>query len=187
VLAGTPILVSVALGEHFAGVRRDAQEGHLWIAHWMADRPERVAGTRLEGADPASIGIPGWWAVGGRLPARVASVDARGDSGTWHPAAVGESAWVVFVDGPENSAGLPPIRMLDARGELVSRAPEGPSRELTAQQAQLLAMSPGGLGGVCPVCATEDWRAAPFGIAERIFCARCGHTNGAAHGFWAPG
>jgi hypothetical protein len=187
VLAGTPILVSAVLGEHLAGVRRDAREGHLWIAHWMADRPDRVAGTRLEGADPARIGVPGWWAVGGRLPTGAASVDARGESGTWHRAAVGDGAWVVFVDGAEESAGLPPIRMLDAGGELVSRAPEGTSRALTAQEAQLLALTPSGVGGTCPVCAADEWRAAPLVSGERIFCARCGHTDGAARGFWAPG
>jgi hypothetical protein len=37
VLAGTPILVSAALGDQRAGVRRDGK-GHLWIAEptWMS-------------------------------------------------------------------------------------------------------------------------------------------------------
>ena len=58
--AGTPILLSAAHGDHLARVRRDTQEGHLGIAHWTADRPDRVAGTRLEGLEPARIGVQGW-------------------------------------------------------------------------------------------------------------------------------
>lgn len=191
-LAGTPILVSAAHGEHHGAVRRDAQ-GDLWISHWIADRPERVAGTRLEGREPARIGVRGSWIVGGRLPNGVAKVQARGESGTWHAAALGNGAWVGFVDGREHGSGLPPIRMLDGDGEIVSRAAPGAidtARRLTAQEADLIAMGPGELGGACPVCETDDWRAAPApagSLGERIFCARCGHSDGAARGFWSPG
>jgi hypothetical protein len=164
VLAGTPILVSAAHGDHVAGVRRNAEEGHLWLAHWTTDRPDRVAGTRLEGREPARIGLPDAWIVGARLPDGVASVDVRGESRTWHTATLGEGAWVVVVDGGADAA-----------------------RELTAQEAELLAKGPHELGGPCPVCWSYDWRAAPTGSGERIFCARCGHNDGAATVFYAPG
>jgi hypothetical protein len=192
VLAGTPILVSAEHGDHLAGVRRDTQEGHLWIAHWMADRPESVAGTRLKGLEPARIGVPGWWIVGARLPESVAKVDVRGQSGTWHAASVDNGAWVAFADGSEDVMGIPPIRMLDTRGELVSRAPAGwaeTARTLTEKEAELLAVSPHEVGGPCPVCWTFDWRFAPAqdgALGGRIFCARCGHNDGAASGFWGP-
>jgi hypothetical protein len=122
VLAGTPILVSAAHGDHLAGVRRDAEEGHLWLAHWTTDRPDRVAGTRLAGREPARIGLPGAWIVGARLPDGVARVHVRGESRTWHTATLGEGAWIVVVDGGADAVGIPPIRMLDAAGALVSRA-----------------------------------------------------------------
>jgi hypothetical protein len=190
VLAGTPILVSAARGDHLAGVRRDTQEGRLWIAHWMADRPDRVAGTRLEGLEAARIGVPGWWIVGARLPESVATVDVRGHSGTWYPATVDNDAWVAFADGGEDDMGIPPIRMLDVHGELVSRAPADwvhAARSLSAQEAELLARSSHEVGGPCPVCWTYDWRLAPAqdgAVEGRIFCARCGHSDGAASGFW---
>jgi hypothetical protein len=188
VLAGTPILVSAAHGDHLAGVRRDAEEGHLWLAHWTTERPDRVAGTRLDGREPARIGLPGAWIVGARLRDGVASVDVRGESRTWHAATLGEGAWVVVVDGGADAIGIPPIRMLDAAGALVSRADPAwleAARELTAQEAELLAKGPHELGGPCPVCWSYDWRAAPAGSGERIFCARCGHNDGTATVFWA--
>jgi hypothetical protein len=190
VLADTPILVSAAHDGHVGGVRRDAEHGELWIAHWTSDRPDRVAGTRLQGLEPASIGVPGWWIVGARLPGSVATVEVRGQSGAWHPATLGGGAWVAFADGSEDAMGIPPIRLLDARGELVSRADPGwigAARPLTARETQLLAMGPHGIGGPCPVCWTYDWRAAPAGAGatgERIFCARCGHNDGAVSGFY---
>jgi hypothetical protein len=192
VLARTPILISAAHGHHLAGVRRDAQEGDLWIAHWTADRPDRVAGTRLEGLEPARIGVPGWWIVGARLPEAVATVDVRGGSGTWHAATVGNGAWVAFADGGEDVMGIPPIRLLDAHGELVSRAPAGwveAARSLTDQETELLAEGPHDVGGPCPVCWNYDWRLAPAQAdapGGRIFCARCGHNDGAASVFWGP-
>ena len=189
-LAGTPILVSAAHGDHFAGVRRDAEEGHLWLAHWTADRPDNVAGTRLEGREPARIGMPGAWIIGARLPEGVAKVDVRGASGTWYAAALREGAWVVVVDGGEQAIGIPPIRMLDAAGALVSRAEPGwleAARKLSAQETELLAQGPHELGGPCPVCWSYDWRAAPAGSGERTFCARCGHNDGATTAFFAPG
>ncbi|HEY7621022.1 MAG TPA: hypothetical protein VH834_14700 [Solirubrobacteraceae bacterium] len=189
-LAGTPILVSAAHGDHLAGVRRDAEGGHLWIAHWMADRPDRVAGTRLEGLEPARIGVPGWWIVGARLPDSVATVDVRGESGTWHGAAIANGAWVAFADGGDDVMGIPPIRLLDAHGELVSRVPASwidAARALTEQETELLAKGQSDIGGPCPVCWTYDWRAAPAegdASGERIFCARCGHNDGAVSGFY---
>jgi hypothetical protein len=190
VLAGTPILVSAAHGDHLAGVRRDAEEGHLWLAHWTADRPDRVAGTRLEGPEPARIGLPGAWIVGARLPDGVANVDVRSASGTWQTATLGDGAWVAVVDGGEDAVGIPPSRMLDARSALVLRAAPAwleTARKLTAQEAELLASGPHALGGPCPVCWSYDWRAAPDGSGERIFCARCGHNDGATTAFFAPG
>jgi hypothetical protein len=190
VLAGTPILVSAAHGDRLAGVRRDAEKGHLWLAHWTSDRPDRVAGTRLEGREPARIGLPGAWIVGARLPAGVASIDARGASGAWHEATLGDGAWVVVVDGPEDARAMPPIRMLDAAGALVSRAEPGwleAARRLSAQETALLARGPHELGGPCPVCWSYDWRAAPQRSGERIFCARCGHNEGGATVFYGPG
>jgi hypothetical protein len=189
VLAGTPILVSAAHGDHLAGVRRDAEEGQLWVAHWTSDRPDRVAGTRLEGREPARIGLPGAWIVGARLPDGVATVDVRGEDGTWRAATLGDGAWVVIVDGGADAAGIPPIRMLDAAGALVSRADPAwleTARRLTAHETELLASGPHVLGGPCPVCWTFDWRAAPAGSGERIFCARCGHNVGAVTVFLAP-
>jgi hypothetical protein len=190
VLAGTPILVSAAHGDHLAGVRRDAQEGHLWLAHWTADRPDRVAGTRLEGLEPARIGVPGWWIVGARLPESVATVDVRGESGSWHAATVANGAWVAFADGGEDVTGIPPIRLLDAHGDIVSRAPADwveAARSLTDQEAELLAKGRHDVAGPCPVCWSYDWRLAPAQAGAPggwIFCARCGHDDGAASVFW---
>lgn len=189
-LAGTPILVSAAHGDHFAGVRRDIEQGHLWIAHWTADRPDRVAGTRLEGLEPARIGVPGWWIVGARLPDSVATVDVRGESGTWHAATLDNGAWVAFADGGEDAMGIPPIRLLDAHGELVSRAPSSwieTARPLTGHETELVAKSSHEIGVPCPVCWSYDWRLAPAeggAAGRRIFCARCGHNDGSASGFW---
>ena len=149
-----------------------------------------MAGTRLEGLEPARIGIPGWWIVGARLPESVATVEVRGESGTWHPATLGGGAWVAFADGSEDATGIPPIRLLDAHTELVSRAAPGwaeVARPLTEQETALLAKGPHEIGGPCPVCWTFDWHAAPAGnhaIGERIFCARCGHNDGAVSSFW---
>jgi hypothetical protein len=151
-----------------------------------------VAGTRLEGLEPARIGVGGWWIVGARLPEAVATVDVRGESGTWHAATIGDGAWVAFADGGEDVVGIPPIRLIDARGELISRAPAGwveTARPLTDQEAKLLAMGPHEIGGPCPVCWTKDWRLVPAqagALAGQIFCARCGHSDGAATGFWGP-
>jgi hypothetical protein len=189
VLAGTPILVSAARGDHRAGVRRDG-EGRLWIAHWTAERPDRVAGTRLEGLDPACIGGPEWWVVGARAPAGVRAVEARDEAGAWHPGAVAQGAWVAFVDGGPQDHGIPPVRLRDATGGLVSRAaPERlqTARRLEEHELRLLAMGPTAIGGPCPVCRADDWRAAPAagGSGERVFCAVCGHDDGANRAFWA--
>jgi hypothetical protein len=187
VLASTPILVSAARGDDRAGVRRD-DEGHLWIATWTLDRQDRVAGTRLEGLDPARIGGPGWWAIGGRLPDAARSVEARDEAGAWRAAEVARGAWVVFVDGgPESD--MPPLRLRDAGGHVVSRTPAGrlaTARRLEPHELRLLAMGPSQLGGDCPSCGADDWRAAPAGSGdgERIFCAVCGHDDGATRAFW---
>lgn len=187
-LAGTPILVSAARGDHRAGVRRD-EEGQLWIAHWTVERPDRVAGTRLEGLDPARIGGPGWWAVGGRLPDSARSVQACDEAGAWLSAELAGGAWVVFVDGGPQTD-MPPLRLRDAIGRVVSRTPAGrleTARRLEPRELRLLAMGPTAIGGPCPVCETDDWRAAPAagGSGQRVFCAVCGHDDGANHAFWA--
>jgi hypothetical protein len=67
VLAGTLILVEASQGEDRAGVRRDA-EGFLWISLWRDAEPERVAGTRLEGVEPAQIRERGWSALAACFP-----------------------------------------------------------------------------------------------------------------------
>ena len=41
------------------------------------------------------------------------------------------------------------------------------------------------LVSACPVCGAEDWRAAPAGNGERVFCARCDHNDGAISVFWS--
>jgi Zn ribbon nucleic-acid-binding protein len=190
VLHGTPILVSAARGDDRAGVRRD-EEGHLWIATWTVERPGRVVGTRLEGLDPAQIGGPGWWVVGARLPEGVRSVEARDEDGAWHAATVANGAWVAFVAGAAETVGMPPLRMRDAAGELVSRVPaerRQAARRLQPGEAQALTISRAGAGPACPACGANDWRAAPAGsgaVGERVFCAVCGHDDGGVRSFFA--
>jgi hypothetical protein len=192
VLAGTSILVMMSHGDRRAGVRRDA-EGFLWISLWRDAAPDRVAGTRLEGVEPAQIRGPDWSAVGGVLPHGARSAEVRGGDEGWHRAEVGERAWVAFVPCDGDAPGLPAVRFGDERGALVSRATSGAlssARRVAAAQAQLLARSPSGLGGGCPACGATDWRAVRSGSvasAERIFCGVCGHTDGAVYGFWSPG
>jgi hypothetical protein len=183
VLAGTPILVSVARGEMRAAVRRDA-DGHLWIAHWTAESPDRVAGTRLEGLRPAQISGPGCSAVGARLPAAARSVEVRDDDGTWRPAAVGDGAWVTFVRRDDVAVGLPPVRLRGADGALVFRADPrwmASSRPLARHER----LGPAGIGPLCPACGADDWRAAPSGsgAGEHVFCGVCGHDDGAVRAF----
>jgi hypothetical protein len=199
VLAGTPIIVSAALGDERAGVRRDG-DGRLWIAHWTADRADRVAGTRLEGLQPAQITGPRTSAVGARLPATGRAVQVRDDDGTWHPAQVAPGAWVAFVERDGDAAGLPPVRLLDADGALVSRAEPGwiaSSRALDRHERAALAAGPSGVGDACPACGADDWHAAPAhtdrshaspsggGTGEHVFCAVCGHNDGAVTAFFA--
>ena len=199
-LAGTPIIVSAARGDERAGVRRDG-DGHLWIAHWTADRPNRVAGTRLEGLQPAQIAGPDASAVGARQPAAVRAVQVRADDGTWHPAEVAPGAWVAFVERDGNAAGLPPVRLLGEDGALVSRAEPrwiASSRPLERHERAAVAPSFSGVG-TCPVCGANDWNAAPAdnsrwhvsppgsgsGSGEHVFCAVCGHNDGGVTAFFA--
>lgn len=191
-LAGTEILVMASHDDKRAGVRRDA-EGFLWISLWWEAAPGRVAGTRLEGLEPAQIRGPDWSAVGGVLPEGARSAEVRGADEAWQRAKVGDGSWVVFVAWDANACALPAVRFADERGALVSRATSSAlssARRLDAGQAQLLARSPSGLGGACPACGATDWRAVrsgPVPSAERIFCGVCGHSDGAVHGFWSPG
>ena len=71
-----------------AGIRRDA-DGFLWISHWRDASPNRVAGTRLEGSEPAQIRGPDRSAVGGVLPPGARSAVVRGADWAWHTAEVG--------------------------------------------------------------------------------------------------
>jgi hypothetical protein len=188
VLAGTPILVEASQGKDRAGVRRDA-EGFLWISLWRDAEPERVAGTRLEGVEPAQIREHGWSAVGGVLPDDARSVEVRGDDGAWRRAEVGQGAWVVFVAYDLEALGLPPMLFAGKDGALISRVSPGTvtaARRLDQSEAELLARGLSGLGGECPACGAVDWRAiAPeSGPGERIFCGVCGHSDGAAHMFY---
>jgi hypothetical protein len=188
VLAGTAILVMTSHDDKRAGVRRDA-EGCLWISLWWEAAPDRVAGTRLEGVEPAQIRGPDWSAVGGVLPEGARSAEVRGADEAWQRAEVGEGSWVAFIPWEAGAFALPAIRFADERGALVSSALAS-ARRVDAGQAQLLARSPSGLGGVCPACGATDWRAARSGCGsstERIFCGVCGHSDGAVHGFWSPG
>jgi len=199
VLAGTPIIVSVARGDERGGVRRDG-EGHLWIAHWTADRPDRVAGTRFEGLRPAQIIGPRRSVVGARLPATARAVQVRDDNGTWHPAQVAPGAWVAFVERDDDAAGLPPVRLRGADGAIVSRTdPESvaASRPLERHERAALAADPSRGGNACPACGADDWRAAPArtgrlgaspagGVTgEHVFCAVCGHDDGGVRAFLA--
>jgi hypothetical protein len=192
VLAGTPILVMTSHDDKRAGVRRDA-DGFLWISLWWEAAPDRVAGTRLDGVEPAQIRGPDRSAIGGVLPHGARSAEVRGADEAWHRAAVGEGAWVAFVPHDAHASGLPAVRFGDERGALVSRATSralSSARRVDAGQAQLLARSRSGLGGACPACGATDWRAVRSGSvssAEQIFCGVCGHSDGAVHGFWSPG
>ena len=187
-LADTPILVEAERGDQRAGVRRD-REGRLWIAHWTAGDPQRAAGTQLEGLEPRQIRGEEWSIVGGRLPAGAQAADVRGDGGRWYRAALGHGAWVRFIPGDLGAPGVPPVRFLDRMGALVSRVP--PARvaaagNLDAAHARLLAMGRSGLGATCPACGHADWRTAPAerGGGEVVFCAVCGHTDGAVYAFY---
>ena len=192
-VADTPILVMTRHDDARAGVRRDA-DGFLWISLWPEAAPNRIAGTRLEGVEPAQILGPDWVAVAGMLPQGARSAEVRGADEAWHSAEVGEGAWVAFAPHDAGApAGLPVVRFCDERGVLVSRATSSAlssARRVDAGQAQLLARTPSGLGGACPACGATDWRAVGSGSvrgAERIFCGVCGHSDGAVHGFWSPG
>jgi hypothetical protein len=156
VLAGTPILVMAEHGQTRAAVR--SADGHLWITHWATSRPDRVAGTRLEGLRPGRIGEEAHAALGGALPGGARSVGVRGDDGAWHPAHVGRGAWVAFVPWPASRTGMPPVRFLDAHAEVVSRAEPADlaaARALDGRQLELRGR------GACPVCGAEDWVGVP--------------------------
>jgi hypothetical protein len=186
VLAGTPIVVSTALADQCAGVRRD-DEGHLWLAHWAADRPERVAGTRLEGFGAAQIAGPGWVAVGARLPAEARAVQVRDGDGTWRPAVVAGGAWVAFARRDESAARLPPVRARDSEGALVFRADPrwiASARPLGDDESRAIALS--GMGPGCPSCGADAWHAAPTdsGQGEHVFCAVCGENDGSVSAFF---
>lgn len=189
-LKDAAILVGAEHGDHCAGVRRDG-EGGLWISHWTADKPERVAGTLLEGMRPAAIRGPDWAALGGRLPQSASMAEALGEDDAWHLAKAANDAWVLFVPYDQDAPGLPPVRFSDTTGAMVPRMNVGAweSRQLEPHEARLLAMSASGLGGTCPVCGTEEWRAkrAESGSGENVFCARCGHTDGGSLGFYGAG
>jgi len=193
VLADTRILVTTRRDDATAAVRRDA-DGHSWISLWPEARPDRVAGSRLEGVEPARILGPDWLAVGGMLPPSATSAEVRGEDDAWHPAEVSEGAWVAFAPHDAGApGGLPAVRFCDDRGAPVSRAIStdlSSARRLDAGQAELLASGASGLGGTCPACGATDWRAVAAGPApgaERIFCGVCGHGDGAVHGVWSPG
>jgi hypothetical protein len=186
VLAGTPIVVSAAFGNERAGVRRDG-DGHLWIAHWTAERPDRVAGTRLESLRVAHISGPGWVAVGGRLATAARSVDVRDDDATWRPATVGGGAWVAFARSEREDGRPPPLRMSDAEGALVFRGePEWAAAARRLQADERLAVT-AGRDPTCPACGADDWRAAPAdgGHGEYVFCAVCGHNDGSISAFFS--
>jgi hypothetical protein len=186
VLAGTPIVVSAAFGDERAGVRRDG-EGHLWIAHWTAERSDRVAGTRLEGLQPAQIAGPGWSAIGARAPAGAHAVEVRDDDGTWRAAALAGGAWVGFARREGQPAGLPPARARDAEGALVFRGEPtwtAAARRLDANERLAIATT---LGPACPACDADDWRAAPAagGDGEHVFCGVCGQHDGSVTAFFS--
>jgi hypothetical protein len=117
--------------------------------------------------------------------------EALGGDDAWHLAEAANGAWVLFVPYDQDAPGLPAVRFSDTTGAMVPRmnVGAGESRRLGPHEARLLAMSPSGLGGTCPVCGAEDWRAKPAerGSGEIVFCARCGHTDGASVGFWGRG
>jgi hypothetical protein len=187
VLAGTPIVVSAALADDHAGVRRD-DEGHLWLAHWVADRPDRVAGTRLEGLGPAQIAGPGWAAVGARLPAGARAVEVRDDDGTWRPAAVAGGAWVAFAQRDDGAPGLPPVRVRDSEGGLVFRSdPQWLESARPLGDGERAALAVGGFGPSCPSCGADAWHAAPTdrGQGEHVFCAVCGENDGSVRAFFS--
>jgi hypothetical protein len=189
-LAGTPILVMTAQDDLRAGVRRDG-EGFLWISTWREARPDSVAGTRLEGLRPAQIGELGCAAIGGALPEGARSGEVLGRDGAWHRAELAGGAWVAIVPWDhDDPRGLAPVRFHDGAGERISRADPAElsrARTLAEHEARLLARG-GRLGGRCPVCGAEDWRAASAarGTGEHIFCGACGHSDGGVHGFWRP-
>lgn len=189
-LKDAAILVRAEHDDQRAGVRRDA-DGGLWISYWIADKPERVAGTLLEEMRPAAIRGPERAAFGGRLPESASMAEALGEDDAWHLAEAANGAWVLFVPYGQHTLGLPAVRFSDSTGALVPRmdVAAGESRRLEAHEARLLAMSTSGLGGTCPVCGAEDWRArrAEGGSGEVVFCSECGHTDGGSGTFYAPG
>jgi hypothetical protein len=194
-LEGTPVLVEVGLREHRAGVRMDA-DGDLWVAHWRAEAPERVAGTRLDGFRAAQIqgrddGSPDWAAVGGRLPPGAVIAKVRDEDCLWCRAATGHGASAVFVDRSINGSNLPPVRFADARGTLVpARARERlrAAARLGEEHRRLLARTGAIGGGPCPVCGGTDWRTELVerpAMGQRIFCADCGHDDGGSRVFYS--
>jgi hypothetical protein len=189
-LQDAAIIVGAEHGDQCAGVRRDA-DGGLWISHWTADKPRRVAGTLLEGMRPAAIRGPEWAALGGRLPESASMAEALGEDDAWHLAEAADGCWVLFVPYHQEVPGVPAVRFSDTAGAMVPLMNVGAaeSRQLEAHEARLLAMSPSGLGGACPVCGSEAWLAkrAESGSGEIVSCARCGHSDGCSVRFWGAG
>lgn len=182
-LAGTPIVVSAALADQRAGVRRD-DEGCLWLAHWTVDRAQHVAGTRLEGLRPAQIAGPGWAAVGARVPAGAHAVEVRDDDGTWRSAAVGGGAWVAFARRDGEAPSLPHVRVRDSEGALLFRGEPGWSG--SARQLREDEIAACGFGAGCPSCGADAWRAAPADTGgEHVFCAVCGENDGSVRAFFS--
>jgi hypothetical protein len=171
--------------------------GDLYVAHWHAARPDRVAGTRLDGPGPAQIaGVDpdgsGWAAVGGRLPPGASAANAQDRAGAWSRAATGHGAWAVFVDRAGDAPGLMPVRFSDARRRRVpARTPEQlrAGRALSPEQTSLFArLRP--TAGTCRACGSVAWRmepADPPAHGVRISCGSCGHDDGGTHAFFAAG
>jgi hypothetical protein len=189
-LSNASIVVAAAWGEDRAVVRRDSK-GELWVSHWKAHEPHRVAGTQLQGPWPAQIHGTGWSAIGGTVPKSAKFVTILAQDGTDVAAEVTDGAWIAFVPEERLAERLPPIGFQDEVGALVAQTVTlTPTRTLSNDEAQLLPSTGGGVAptGVCPVCGAENWQAGTEqpGSAERIWCGTCGYSDGAVYRLLRP-
>ena len=145
---------------------------------WLVENVAGGAGTALEGYDAAVAGLAAAVTLAGGLLAPGAVQALVSDrAGREHVAACGKRAWLVLLPQPVRGD-PPPVRFLDAAGELVAVPLADDVRLEPVHDAR----------EPCPVCRAVNWGrviAAPAGRygsdgagrPTAAVCRRCGHTE----------
>jgi hypothetical protein len=154
------VLVSLKHADGTAAVFRDDEEGFGRFDAWLTGRLEDGGGTALASGAPEIEDLRGDRVVaGGLLPAGAAGAIVVDVAGRERRAAAGQGAWIAVVEEPSHDP--PPVRFVDAAGEVVPLPHAGARRPVEDADEP------------CRACGAPRWQLVED---EAIVCERCGHT-----------